>query len=368
MARLLESDVLSNQNISSATAIGAHTCATVPRIVYVRVLAAQVAGGGDYIIYATLTKGGTEYRVIPTTTATAAASLYSIAFVSVGIPMDVDDVLTIYLDGLAGDTTTPDTQVDFYEADYLRPTTADRTLAVSATGEASANLVSILGSAISGTASWLAAAFSKFFNKETPTGTVNSLPDAVAGATGGVAVVGSAMTLTSAYDAAKTAASASALSTVGGLVDDLETRLTATRAGYLDNLANVRAGNVTVSAPVNADATLLTLVRGDDYDDAESRELEFSGTDWPVLTSADITMTIRRAGTVVLSKAGSVVTGTGTTKTVKVELTSAETSLFSVGTRIYDFDVQATIPQSPSGEHIVTLARGKVTVLEDYTR
>lgn len=174
----------------------------------------------------------------------------------------------------------------------------------------------------------------------------------------------SGVLLTSAYDAAKTAASASALSTVSGLVDDLETRLTATRAGYLDKLANISDGSVTVVSPVSADATLLTLVRGDDYDNDESRALEFSSDDWPVLTSATITMTIRYSGRLVCTATGSVVTGTGTTKTVRVELTSAQTTLFAIGTRIYDFDVQATLA---STARKVTLARGKVTVLEDYT-
>lgn len=48
--------------------------------------------------------------------------------------------------------------------------------------------------------------------------------------------------------AASPLATASALSTVSGLVDDLETRLTATRAGYLDNLS---AGAVATQTSVN---------------------------------------------------------------------------------------------------------------------
>jgi hypothetical protein len=49
-----------------------------------------------------------------------------------------------------------------------------------------ANLIQILGTAITETAGQIAAAFTKFFNKATPTGTINSLPDAVAGANGGI--------------------------------------------------------------------------------------------------------------------------------------------------------------------------------------
>lgn len=62
-------------------------------------------------------------------------------------------------------------------------------------GVVKSNWVQILGTAITGTAAQLAAAITKFFNVATPTGTVNSLPDAVAGASGGVSIVGSNMGL-----------------------------------------------------------------------------------------------------------------------------------------------------------------------------
>ncbi len=89
----------------------------------------------------------------------------------------------------------------------LQPTVPTRTLDVAATGEAGldfdnihdatgahtltnitvgANLTQILGAAISGTAALIVAAFTKFFNIASPTGTVNSLPDAVPGAAGGL--------------------------------------------------------------------------------------------------------------------------------------------------------------------------------------
>ncbi len=53
-------------------------------------------------------------------------------------------------------------------------------------GVVKANLVQILASAISGTAAQISAAFTKFFDKASPTGTINSIPDAVAGANGGL--------------------------------------------------------------------------------------------------------------------------------------------------------------------------------------
>ena len=70
-------------------------------------------------------------------------------------------------------------------------------------GVVKANLAQILGTALTETATYLAAGFKKFFNVATPTGTVNSIPDAVAGATNGISIVGSAQALTSAYDFAK---------------------------------------------------------------------------------------------------------------------------------------------------------------------
>lgn len=135
--RLIETDTLSNQNISSALEIGSYT-ADAARAIMVRVFADQVAGGGDYVVYATLqlAGAGSAYRVIPVTTATAASGVTAICMTSALIQMANTDVLKVYLTGLAGDTTTPDTRVEFWEDDSLRPTTPDMMLDVSATGEA----------------------------------------------------------------------------------------------------------------------------------------------------------------------------------------------------------------------------------------
>ena len=48
----------------------------------------------------------------------------------------------------------------------------------------------IMGTLFGGTAAWLAGAFNSFFNQQTPTGTVNSLPAAVPGATSGLLTQG----------------------------------------------------------------------------------------------------------------------------------------------------------------------------------
>lgn len=120
MAVLLETDTSANIDISTAVSVGAYT-ATATRLLHVRVTADQVAGGGDYIIYATIQRAGagSHYRFISTTTGTAAAALASIAFVSIGVPVVSGDVVTVWLDGLAGDNVTPDVNVDWFESDYV---------------------------------------------------------------------------------------------------------------------------------------------------------------------------------------------------------------------------------------------------------
>ena len=55
-------------------------------------------------------------------------------------------------------------------------------------GVVKANLAQILGTALTETAGQIAAGVKKFFNVASPTGTVNSLPDAVPGAAGGLLI------------------------------------------------------------------------------------------------------------------------------------------------------------------------------------
>lgn len=67
-------------------------------------------------------------------------------------------------------------------------------------GVVKSSLVQILGTALTETSGQIAAAFKKFFDKGSPTGTINSIPDAVAGATGGLFIAGTnaATTITTA--------------------------------------------------------------------------------------------------------------------------------------------------------------------------
>lgn len=136
IARWLETDSLSNQNISSAAVVGAYT-ADADRMVICDVSLDQVAGGGDYAVYLTrqINGAGSAYVLLPKTTCTAAAGETALAMQSGMVSVRSGDVLTVYLDGLAGDTTTPDTTVRWFELAALQPTTPGRTLVVDGFGQ-----------------------------------------------------------------------------------------------------------------------------------------------------------------------------------------------------------------------------------------
>lgn len=103
----------------------------------------------------------------------------------------------------------------------------------SVTNTVSANLVSILGAAITGTAAQIVAAFSKFFDKPSPTGTVNSLPDAVAGAAGGVAIVGSNM-------GSVTSVSGNVAGSIGSLAAQAQTDVQTATAGIAADVTDIK--------------------------------------------------------------------------------------------------------------------------------
>lgn len=135
---LLQSSALSNQNISSALLVGTYTPSINRTSILCQVLATQVAGNGLYTVYATRQINGTgaAYEYQGRLTVLVESGITSIAFPSIVIPALANDVIRVYLVGLAGDTTTPDTICEFWDLGFLTPTTADRTLDVSATGEA----------------------------------------------------------------------------------------------------------------------------------------------------------------------------------------------------------------------------------------
>jgi hypothetical protein len=103
-----------------------------------------------------------------------------------------------------------------------------------------------MGTIFAGTAALLTAAANKFFNVSTPTGTVNSLPDAVAGATNGIAIVGSVMGKSPA-----TLAAADVTGNVPAQVKGIDTDAISAASistGALDKLVKILGGKRIISA------------------------------------------------------------------------------------------------------------------------
>ncbi len=124
--------------------------------------------------------------------------------------------------------------------------------------------------------------------------------------------------------------------------------------------------HVVVNSPVAPDDFTITIIQGDDYFDADDRALEFlqASQNWPVLTDAliELKANFKVYPTELGPITGSVVTGTGDSKLVIVELDSATTSVLPPGT--YKYDLQATLDGT---DHIITLVRGSMNVLKSYT-
>jgi hypothetical protein len=147
--------------------------------------------------------------------------------------------------------------------------------------------------------------------------------------------------------------------------------VTAGTTGF--NLNRLAGTTVTVSSPTDSSGTI-SLVRGDDYDAADSREISFSSTGWADLTGATaVTLSIRKRASktglgttlraTISDTSGSRVVGGGT-QTVVFEPTAAQTADLDVGTAACVYDVQATLASG----NIVTLSSGVVNVTEDQTR
>ncbi len=226
-------------------------------------------------------------------------------------------------------------------------------------GIAKANLVQILGTALTETAGQIAAAFKKFFDKSSPTGTINSMPDAVAGAPNGLAIVGSEMTPTagdidtqlSGTHGAGTWALADAAA--DPLLNPVPGDYESGTGGWA--LGQIVTGDITVLTPMTTDGQRITLVRGDDYLDDDGRALIWSdqGSNWPDLTAA---MVMFKFGH--FEKECEIVNAGGTNQQVKIELTTDETGRMKSGR----FDLEAVL----SNLSVVTLiVAGRVTIISD---
>ncbi len=136
----IETDTGTNVDISAATAVGAYT-STGDKLVMCDVSIDAVAGNGDYVMYVTRQIGGSgsAYRILPQTTMTAASGLTAISGQSGWITVRNADVLTVYVDGLAGDTATPDWTTRWFElAGVTAAGIADAVLDEATSGHTSA--------------------------------------------------------------------------------------------------------------------------------------------------------------------------------------------------------------------------------------
>lgn len=135
----LETDTGTNVDISVATAVGAYT-ANADKLIMVDVSIDAVAGNGDYIMYVTRQIGGSgsAFVILPKTTMTAASGETAISGQSGWITVRNGDVLTVYIDGLAGDTSTPDWSTRWFESAVTLVTLADDAITASKFDESTA--------------------------------------------------------------------------------------------------------------------------------------------------------------------------------------------------------------------------------------
>jgi len=119
-----------------------------------------------------------------------------------------------------------------------------------------------------------------------------------------------------------------------------------------DALGRIGSGQITTVSPVAQDGAVET-VQGDDYDNTHGRALDWTDDSaaWPELTSATIAVVIGRA----LELVGSVVTATGASKKVRVELTDVQSAAIRVG--VHRFQVIATL----SDDDVITLVEANWT-------
>lgn len=110
--------------------------------------------------------------------------------------------------------------------------------------------------------------------------------------------------------------------------------------------ANISAGSVEVTSPVDVNVPSITVVKGDDYNVDDGRGLTFTNSGWPDLTGA--TVKLRVAGAT-----ADVSMTVDDESTVTASLTAAYTGQFTANT-VQDFSVVATLADG----HIVTLAEG----------
>jgi hypothetical protein len=111
----LQTTTLSNQNISSALLTATYT-ATATKSLVISSCLDQIAGNGNYQIYVTkkLAGVGSAYQT-EIVTEVVPNGVTNHAFKPIEMPVDINDVVKVYVIGLGGDVSTPDIITRFYE-------------------------------------------------------------------------------------------------------------------------------------------------------------------------------------------------------------------------------------------------------------
>jgi hypothetical protein len=131
--------------------------------------------------------------------------------------------------------------------------------------------------------------------------------------------------------------------------------------------AKITSQQITVIAPAQM-GSILSIILGDDYLDADDRAITFTTTSsaqWPVLTSATVSLILEKQANIIASGVdsieftGVVAQATGANKSVKVDITTEESSTLAKGTSAYRYRLVATLA---SGS-IVTLSTGTVNCI-----
>jgi len=127
----------------------------------------------------------------------------------------------------------------------------------------------------------------------------------------------------------------------------------------LQMVFGISGGVVQVISPVSIDGRTIELIQGDDFTDGTKRPLIWRSYNWPDLTGATVTFTMKEVeGDGVLDVSGEVVQSGDQLQIVKVELTNNDTSDLVTGVYTYDYDLRAVLASA----EVSTLVMGRVGV------
>jgi len=102
---ILETDTLSNVDISSFLEVGSYTADINRSSLMMNVLVDNIAGSGNYEVYVTQQRGGIGSEYQSANTVLPAGVVTSIKFPSIILPILATDIIRIYLKGLGGDVS-----------------------------------------------------------------------------------------------------------------------------------------------------------------------------------------------------------------------------------------------------------------------